>query len=182
MKNIVAFFLSIVLFAFSAKAQIYTGKTSEVSFFSDGPMEDIYAICKSGQILFNAVKNEVAVRVTIKAFEFDSKLMQEHFNEKYMESDKFPYATFTGKLSKTIDLTKDGIYKVDVVGKLTMHGVEKERTVPATVTVKSGDISVESKFIIALKDHHVEVPKLIAQNIAETVEATVKMTLVPFKK
>jgi polyisoprenoid-binding protein YceI len=120
--------------------------------------------------------------VTIKGFEFDKKLMEEHFNEKYMESDKYPYATFSGKVNETIDYTKNGTYKVTLTGKLDMHGVVKDRTIEGTVTIKDGEISFESKFIVALKDHNIEIPSIVAQNIAETVEVTIKTTLIEFKK
>ena len=117
-------FLSIV-----ANAQIYTGKSYEVSFFSDGPIEDINATNKSAQVILNTAKNEIAIKVTVKGFDFDKELMEEHFNEKYLESDKYPYAIFAGKIKDTIDCRKEGIYKITVIGKLTIHGVEKERTI-----------------------------------------------------
>ena len=175
------FFLATVLFiSILGYSQIYTGKSSVISFFSHGPIEDIAATSKSAQVMMNATKGDVAVKVTIKGFAFEKKLMEEHFNEKYMESDKYPYATFSGKVKDSLDYKKDGTYKVTVVGKLNMHGVEKERTIPATVTIKGGEISIESKFIVALKDHNIEIPSLVAQNIAEQVEITVKSTLTEF--
>lgn len=177
-KYSVLFFL---LFAIAAEAQIYTGKTYDISFFSDGPIEDIAAKSKSAQVLLNTSKNTVAVKVSIKSFDFDKELMEEHFNEKYMESDKYPNATFSGTIKDTIDYKKDGVYKVTVAGKLTMHGVEKERTIQGTITVKGGEISIDCKFTVALKDHKIEIPTLVAQNIAETVEVTVKCTLIPYK-
>ena len=180
-KNI--FLTAAMIFSFALlNAQIYLGKTCEISFYSKGPIEDIAAINKSSKPIFNAANGEVAIKITIKGFEFDKKLMEEHFNEKYMESDKYPYATFGGKVNEKIDYKKDGTNKVTVTGKLTMHGVEKERTVDGTVTVKGGEIIFDSKFMVALKDHKVEIPTLVAQNIAETVEVTVRSTLTEFKK
>ena len=161
-------------------AQIYMGKSNEISFFSDGPIEDISAVSKSAQVVMNTAKNDIAIKVTVKGFDFEKELMQEHFNEKYMESDKYPYATFTGKIKDTIDYKKDGTYKVTVVGKLNMHGVEKERTITGTITVKGGEIFIESKFVVALKDHKIEIPTLVAQNIAELVEVTIKSTLTEY--
>ena len=175
------FFLSSALAAsFYSYSQIYTGKSYEIGFFSHGPIEDIAATSKSAQVMMNTAKNDVAVKVTVKGFTFEKKLMQEHFNEKYMESDKFPYASFSGKIKDTIDYKKDGVYKVTVTGKLNMHGVEKERTIPGTITVKGGEISIDSKFMVALKDHNIEIPSLVSQNIAELVEVTIKSTLTEF--
>ena len=183
MKTKKLIFSLVLLTAFlQLKAQIYMGKTCEISFFSKGPIEDIAAINKTARPILNTTSNEVAFKVTIKGFEFEKKLMEEHFNEKYMESDKYPYATFLGKINEPIDYKKDGTYKVTVTGKLTMHGVEKERTIEGTATVKGGEISFETKFNVALKDHNIEVPTLVAQNIAEVVEVTIKTTLVEFKK
>lgn len=153
-----------------------------VSFFSHGPIEDIAATSKSAQVILDAAKKDVAVRITIKAFTFEKKLMEEHFNEKYMESDKYPYATFTGKIKDTLDYKKDGVYNVNVAGKLNIHGVEKERTIPSTVTVKGGEITIDSKFMVALKDHNIEIPSLVSQNIAETVEVKINSVLSEYKK
>lgn len=157
------------------------GKTYNISFFSDGPVEDIAAVSKSAQMVLNASTNEIALKVSIKSFDFDKELMEEHFNEKYMESDKFPNATFSGKIRDTINYKVDGIYTVTVVGKLTMHGVEKPRTIQGTLTIKGGELFVDCKFTVALKDHAIEVPTLVAQNIAETVDVTIKTTLTLYK-
>ena len=173
---------AIFLGSLTLHAQIYLGKTCEISFFSKGPIENIEAINKSTKPILNPAKGEVAVKVTIKGFEFTSTTMQEHFNEKYMESDKYPYATFAGKVNETIDYKKNGTNKVTITGKLDMHGVTKERTIDGTVTIKDGEISFDSKFTVALKDHNIEIPSLVAQNIAETVDVTIKTTLTEYKK
>lgn len=170
-------FLSVI-----AKAQIYMGKSYEVSFFSDGPIEDIRAINKSAQVIMNTAKNEIAIKVTVKGFDFDKELMEEHFNEKYLESDKYPYAIFAGKIKDTIDCRKDGAYKVTVGGKLTIHGVEKERVIQGILTSKNGEILIESKFNVLLKDHNISIPSVVAQNVAETVEVSIKSTLIEYKK
>lgn len=176
--------ITIMSFAFlPGKTQIYIGKTCDISFFSKGPIEDIYAINKSSKPILNTATNEVAMKITIKAFVFEDKLMEEHFNEKYLESDIYPHATFAGKINeKVADFKKDGTNHVTITGKLNMHGVEKEITINATAIVKDQIISFETKFFIALKDYKIEVPKLISQNIAEVMEITAKGTLIEFKK
>ena len=180
-KNI--FLFSVLLFAGTLlHAQIFMGKTCEITFFSDGPVEDIAAKNTTSKPILNIKTNELAIKVTIKGFAFDKKLMEEHFNEKYMESDKFPYSTFSGKINESIDYTKDGVHKVTVTGKLAMHGVEKDRTIDGTLTVKGSEISIESKFNVALKDHNIEIPSLVTDNIAEVVEVKIKSTLTEFKK
>jgi len=181
MKAKIIFLSALIFSAVFSKAQIYSGKSYEVSFFSHGAIEDIAAVSKSAQVILNSVKNEIAIKVTIKGFDFEKKLMQEHFNEKYMESDKYPYATFSGKIKDTIDYKKDGVYKVTVAGKLNLHGVEKERAIQGTLTVKGAEITMDSKFMVALKDHKIEIPTIVTQNIAEIVEVTLKLTLTEFK-
>src|SRR3954470_130791 len=92
--------ITILFVSTIVNAQIYIGKTCDISFYSKGPIEDIAAINQTTKPIFNAAKGEVAVKVTIKGFKFDKQLMEEHFNEKYMESDKYPYAVFTGKVNE----------------------------------------------------------------------------------
>lgn len=180
-KNIFSL-AALVLATGILNAQIYLGKTCEVKIFSDGPIEDIDAVNTSSKPILNTATNDIAVKITIKGFNFDKKLMEEHFNEKYMESDKIPYSTFAGKINEKIDYKTDGVHKVTVTGKLKIHDVEKERTIEGTITVKGGEILIDSKFIVALKDHNVEIPTLVAQNISETIEVTVKSTLTEYVK
>jgi len=164
------------------KAQIYMGKTCNISFFSSGPIEDISASNKTAKPIFNAVTGEITLSVTIKGFEFDKKLMEDDFNKKYMESDKFPYATFTGKVNEQIDYKKDGTYKATITGNLNMHGVDKKRTISGTVIIKGGEIFFNSMFNVALKDHNITIPTLAVQNIAEIVQVIINSALTEYKK
>jgi len=105
--------------------------------------------------------------------------MQEHFNENYMESDKFPTASFKGKINDNVDLTKDGTYKVTASGTLNIHGVEKPRDIEGSVTVKGGNVSLSSNFRVKLEDHKIERPSVVFQNIAETIDVKINATLKP---
>jgi polyisoprenoid-binding protein YceI len=127
---------------------------------------------------------EMAFTLLQKSFEFPDKLMQEHFNDKYMESDKFPKSTFEGKITNiaSVDFKKDGVYNVSVSGKLSMHGVTKDITVPGTITIKDGKISASCKFQVKLVDYKIEVPKLVTQKIAESIDITVEMNYEPYNK
>lgn len=171
-----------LLIGSSGIAQIYTGKSTEITFFSVAPLENIKAVNKVSRPLVNTKSGDVQIKVPIAGFIFEKPLMQEHFNENYLESEKFPDASFKGKIQETMDWTKDGTYKVNIKGKLTVHGVEKERTLPATITIKGGEVSVESKFNITLKEHNISVPELVFQKVAETVEVSLRSTLQLYHK
>lgn len=162
--------------------QIYMAKTCDVTFFSASPIENIEAINKNSKPILNTTSGAIQIRIGISAFVFDKPLMQEHFNENYMESEKFPDAFFKGKINETIDYTKDGEYKVTATGKLTIHGVEKERTLEGVIIVKGEVIRLTSKFKIHIADHGIKVPSLYIQNIAEDVDVKLDAILEPYKK
>lgn len=163
-------------------AQIYIAKECEVSFFSASPIENIVASNKAAKPIMNTATNDIQVKIVNTAFVFDKPLMQEHFNENYMESETYPNSIFKGKINEKIDWTKDGEYKVTVTGKLTMHGVEKERTLDGTITIKGSQITILSNFKVHIADHNIKVPSLYVQNIAEDVDVKIQATLEPFKK
>lgn len=108
--------------------------------------------------------------------------MEEHFNEKYLESDKFPNATYSGSIAGDFDLSKDGTYEVTSTGKIAMHGQEKEITTPGTFTVKDGEASLQSNFPLAVQDFKIEIPQLLFQNIADTVAVNINVIYQPYKK
>lgn len=176
--------LSFTAIAFSTGifAQIYMAKTCEVSFFSASPLENIEAIAKVPKTFINTATNDVQVQITNTAFVFEKPLMQEHFNENYMESEKFPYSIFKGKINEKVDWTKEGEQKVTVTGKMSMHGVDKVITVDGIVNIKGGEIIISTKFKIHVADYNIKVPSLYIQNIAEDVDVKLNAVLVPFKK
>jgi hypothetical protein len=174
--------LTAVIISLSSFSQIYIAKNCEISFFSSSPLENIEAVNKAAKPIINTSTNDVQMKIVITAFQFPKPLMQEHFNEDYMESDKFPNAIFKGKINEKIDWTKDGEYKVTVTGKLNIHGVEKERTIDGVVKIKGQEITISSKFNVHIADHGIKVPSLYVQNIAEDVEVKLTALLVPYKK
>jgi len=163
-------------------AQIYMLENPSVRFFSDALIEDITATNTNAQGLVNFGDKSFSFRVPIKNFEFAKDLMKEHFNENYMESEKFPYGIFKGTINGNYDLSKDGTYEVTAEGVLTIHGVEQKRTLPSKLVVRGSAVSLESVFMVKLVDHDIEIPQLVFQNIAEEIEVTIKSNLVPYKK
>lgn len=168
----------------SFKAQIYTAKdgATNISFFSKAPLEDIEATNKGATIVFKSTTGDIQVRISIQNFRFKNKLMEEHFNENYMESDKFPNAEFKGKINENIDYSKEGEQKVTVSGKLDMHGVTKPVTLSGTITKEGNDYKMQCKTAIHVADYNIKVPSMYVKNIAENVDVNFETTLAPFQK
>jgi polyisoprenoid-binding protein YceI len=115
-------------------------------------------------------------------FKFKNALMEEHFNENYMESNKYPHAFFKGKIKEAIDYSKDTEIDVTLEGELEIHGVKKQAELPAKINIKGKEIGVFSKFKVKVADYNIKVPSLYVKNIAEEVVVTIKSTLEPFSK
>jgi polyisoprenoid-binding protein YceI len=110
-------------------------------------------------------------------FVFPNKLMQEHFNENYMESTKYPAGTFSGKIDQPIDLSKDGTYEVTATGDFTVHGVKKSRQLKGKLQVNNGKIAIDTQFDVALKDHNIDVPTIVFVKIAQIIQVNAKILL-----
>lgn len=171
MKNIIIISLFITI-ALNAKAQLFIGEKTKISFFSETKLENIDAVNVTTKPLFNSKNSTLAMKVLQTDFKFKSSFMEEHYNENYMESEKFPYATFIGKVNEVIDYAKDGTHQVTITGKLSMHGVELPRTISGTINVNKGVITMDSKFDVKVADHQIKVPSLYVAKIAEIIQVT----------
>lgn len=180
MKRLIILSL-LTMFALSVSAQKYMTKNGFISFFSHTPMEDIKGENNQVAGVIDASTGEMVFQVLIKSFHFDRTLMEEHFNENYMESDKFPKASFKGKISdlKSVDFTKNGSYEVVVEGDLTIRDVTKKISVKGTIEVVSGGLNANTKFIIAPEDYNIKIPPVVREKIAKTLEVTVAMKYAP---
>ncbi|HWZ22728.1 MAG TPA: YceI family protein [Cytophagaceae bacterium] len=164
-------FLLLIHFATQAQGK-YKISESNLSFFSHASLENIEAKSKMTQGIIDFDTKSFIIKIPIKSFRFKSSLMEDHFNENYMESEKYPYALLKGTIMNNYDLTKDGKYQVSIVGDLNVHGVTQNRTIAATLDVKKGVITVTSIFNIKLVDHKIEIPTIVFQKIAEVIEVT----------
>lgn len=176
--SLIAFLLTSMTYGQS----VFIDKSGTISFYSEAPLENIEAVHTSANAILNTSTNEVAFIVPIRGFKFEKELMQEHFNEKYMESDKYPKATYKCSIVDTVSWNVPGVYTVNSTGILSIHGVEKEITEQGTFTVNGNKISLESEFKIAIADYNISIPKLLFQNIADTVLVKMKTNFEPFKK
>lgn len=170
LRILFSFLILTPLFGFSQK-RYYTEK-AHISFFSEGVIEDISATNSKVTSILDVVNNEVAYLLNPKDFQFEKKLMQVHFNEKYMESEKFPKSSFQGKLVG-INMASTEIQNVKAVGRLTIHGVTRDVSIPGTFHVQGKTIALKSKFLVKLVDYNIKVPQIVWQNIAQEVEVTV---------
>lgn len=172
MKFVYVFLTGILLLGTQAEAQkVFGTRNGKISFISPTD-EDVKAtnnevasrLADNGQITFSAL---------IKGFKFRYAEMQEHFNDQYLESNKFPRADFKGNIVnlKDVNFTKDGTYKVTVKGDLTMHGVTKNLTANGTIEIKGGKPVASCKFVILMKDFNVN-----ASSITEKVNVEVNCT------
>lgn len=160
--------------AMGANAQKYTSEKSTVTFFSSATLEDIKADNTKASSVFDASNGNIAFVVPINEFQFKKSLMQEHFNEKYMETEKYSKSTFQGKI---VGFDPNAATQnVKAQGKLTIHGVTKDVEIPGTIEKQGDKLVMKSVFIVKLADYKVDIPKLMWQNIAEQVEVTVNFT------
>ena len=163
------------IFLFSQK---YTVDNSTVTFFSSAPIEDIKAESSNLQGVVDFSSNEFFFRIPINSFIFPSSLMQQHFNESYLESHLYPLSIFKG----TIDNQSNSSNKIQFIsneGVILIHGIEKNIIIETDLVLKNDEIVFSSQFLIRLKDFDIKVPKMFVDNIAEVIEVSVKGTLVP---
>jgi polyisoprenoid-binding protein YceI len=180
MKKFVFLVLSLVfLGAFSnLSAQKYRDLKGDVRFTSDAPLEIIKAGSSSLFAVVNVETRGFFFKVGMQSFEgFNSRLQREHFNENYMESAKYPDATFAGKIVEDVDLSKPGTYEVRAKGILKIHGQDQERVIPVKVTSTGSSLRVDASFEVRLVDHKIKIPTAVTKKIAETIKVTVKLNL-----
>jgi polyisoprenoid-binding protein YceI len=169
-----------LLSSYSGHSQKYMTKNGNIKFYSETPVETIQAINNQVNAAMDIQTGDLVFKVLIKSFQFEKALMQEHFNENYLESDKFPNSTFKGKVTNlsSIDFTKEGTYDAVIEGDMTIHGVTKTISEKGIYTVQAGDkIHGISKFNIKPSDYDIKIPGTVIKNIAETIEVTVDIEM-----
>jgi hypothetical protein len=183
MKKII-FTVGMFIAVSSLFAQKYITKNGHIKFYSETPMETIEAHNRQVNSALDISTGDFVFKVLIKSFEFEKALMQEHFNENYMESDKIPDATFNGKITNlaAIDFTKDGKYNADIEGDLKIHGVTQKVNHKGTFEVAAGKITGKSVFIVLPADYKIKIPNTVVNNIAKEIQVTVDVNLEPLKK
>ena len=150
----------------------FSSEKSNITFFSEGVIEEIKASNTRVTSILDLQSGEVAYLLSPKDFQFEKKLMQVHFNEKYMESEKFPRSTFKGKI-EGLDPSNTTLQQVKAVGQLSIHGVTRDVNIPGTLQIECNTVTLRAKFMVKLVDYNIKVPQIVWQNIAQQVEVNV---------
>lgn len=159
----------------SAQSSLFEVAGGYIHFTSDAPLELIEARSDQLRGLIDPEKNTFAFSVPMNSFEgFNSPLQKEHFNENYLESPKYPKATFAGKIIEDIDYTQDGEFTIRAKGRMNIHGVEQERIIRSRIRIEGGKLTVNSEFTVLLKEHNIAIPRIVYQKIAEEIKVVIE--------
>lgn len=170
-RTILLLFVLILVTGLKAQTNQYIAKQGKISFFSYTKVEDIKAENNQVLSIIDLSKNEIAVSMLMRTFVFEKALMQEHFNESYIESDIYPKATFDGEIMD-FDRSLEGIQTKIIKGGLTIHGITKDVEIKTDIDNSSGNYIFSSEFNVSIDDFDIKVPGLLAPNIAKSISIT----------
>ncbi len=156
---------------------IISVKSSVVNITGTSPATDVAAVTKTMTAVINLTNNKFLFRIKMNTFEFENKSMQDHYNEKYLETETYKYGTFSGTLDKPIDLSKNSTTTANISGMIDIHGVKKSRYLPVSIKVENKKVTVTSTFNVNLKDHNIEVPSLVFAKIGEDIKVDIVANL-----
>lgn len=175
------FFLILLVTSVGVFAQgKFIAKNAYISFYSSTPLEDILGESNEVVTILDSENGEVVFQALMTTFHFKRALMEEHFNENYIESVKFPKTKFKGKIEGfTKDMLKAPVANIKITGQLSVHGVEKTITVPGTLGLENGKLVASSKFKVTPEDYGITIPSLVREKIGKEMEVTVKANYLP---
>ncbi len=175
-------FFGLILFLIACSSAFpqnkFGAESARLTFLSEGTIEDIRASNTKVTSIFDGNKGDIAFLVRVKDFQFEKKLMQIHFNEKFLESEKYPKSTFLGSVVG-FDPLKIGVQQVIAIGKLSIHGVTREVKIPGTLEKRGSNLHLKSKFLVRLSEYNINIPQIVWQNIAEDVEVDLNISFTP---
>lgn len=169
------FLVGAIGLVFNLSAQKIFTKKGIVKFTASSSAEPIAGKTNTAASVLDITSGNLEFSLLVKSMKFEKALMEEHFNENYMESVKFPKAIFKGKITNLSDInwTKDGKYSAKISGDLTIHGVTKSISTTADLVIKSGKVDADAKFNIQVADYKIEIPSLVKDKIAKTANIEV---------
>jgi hypothetical protein len=163
-----------------AQTEIYEVKSGEIHFFSEAPQELISASSRNLKGFLDTRRKTFAFKIDIASFVgFNNQLQRGHFNENYMESNIYPAATYRGKIIEDVDFSKDGNYDIRTKGKLNIHGIEQERIIKVSLTIRKGKLQAKSSFTVLLTDHNIKIPRVVTDKLSPEIKVTVDAALQP---
>ena len=165
------------LLTLNVSAQQWVTRAGEVHFLSETPIEDIEATSKEASVILDLESGRVAVQVPILSFHFEKALMEEHFNENYMESGTYPKAKFSGTLRDFGDLPESGPVEVMVDGSFEVHGVSVDRPFNGTLEKQGDKVILNCRFDVRTEDHQIPIPSVVRDNIAEVIDVDIRAEL-----
>lgn len=173
----------ILISAFAFGQDKFFTKAGSISFFSKTQLEDIDAHNRSVTCVLDSKTGNVQFAVLMKGFEFKKALMQEHFNEDYVESDIYPRAEFKGVIidNNKLDYTKEGVQQVRVRGQLTIHGQTNQIETDGTLSPKDGKIFITSEFPVTIADYKISVAAFAKNKVSKTITVKVSCALEPLR-
>jgi polyisoprenoid-binding protein YceI len=184
LRNCVTTLVVVLLAGTLTQAQDkYFTKSGKIDFYSNAPLEDIEANNRTVTVVLDTKTGAVQFSVLMRGFQFRKALMQEHFNENYVESHKYPKGEFRGTIvnNSEIDYSKPGSYPAAVKGKLTIHGVTRDIVTTGTVTVDGTNLLATSSFNIKLSDYNIKIPSVVKDKLSNNIKITVDTRLEPLK-
>ncbi len=184
MKNKIILILICSSFFANGFSQKYITKSGTIEIFSETALFTIDGINKKVASILNTGNGDIVVSTLVRSFKFEEALVEEHFNENYIESAKFPKAIFKGKIDnyKPGEFDKDGVYNVTLKGKLTIHGQTRDVNEKAQIVVKNGLISGTSQFNVSLEDYKIKVEKAYKSSIKDEILLKIKFDYKPYNK
>ena len=179
-KNLACTFLLLAIYTYADAQEKFQIEKSQINFTSNAPLEIIKASSTELKGAIIPSTNQFIFKVLIKSFTgFNNGLQMEHFNEKYMESETYPWASFSGKIIEPLDFSKDGEYDVRAKGDLDIHGQKQTRIIRCKINIRNGIATVDTDFIVPLSDHNISIPRIVSEKIANQIEVSIRASMKP---
>ena len=182
-KNLILLLALSISASVSFAQNMFFTKTGKIAFYSKAPLEEIDGKNKTVTAVLDPKSGALQFAVQMKGFEFEKELLEQHFNENYVESDKYPKSEFKGTITNNsgINYSKDGTYPAKVKGKLTIHGVTQDVETNGTLKVSGGKIDANSTFNVLLSDYKIGIPSIVKDKVSNSIKVVVECNLEPLK-
>ena len=177
-KYYIIIFTFLVIIQLEAQDKFFT-KEGHISFFSHSLVEDIKANNNQVLSIIDTKTGKIAIQLLMRSFQFKKALMQEHFNENYIESHKYPKATFSGEI-KNFNQLDDEFSETEIVGILKIRGKEKEVSTKTSVKISNDKIIISGNFIVEVADFGIKIPAIVRNNIAKTIKVSFELYHKPY--